>query len=345
MKTPAEYVIRRVDAPFLRGVALRRIPAITACLALCLAGFALGQDTQPPEPSPPPAQEAPPLPEPDPVDRTTGDGLVVRGTFFPSTQGKNAVPVILLHSWKGDGRKEFEDLARFLQAQGLAVLVPDLRGHGQSTTFKGGGATLDLARMGPADVSNMVTEDMEAWRGFLVQKNNEEALNLNKLCLVGSEMGASVAMHWALRDWNWLAWSAGKRKPSVKALVLLSPQRRFMGLDIRDPLANPAVRSGLSVMILVGKQDSKAYTQANQLYTSLLKYHPQPPAGLNDEALARWDEESRDLFFRALDTKLEGSKTLLIPTLRVPERIALFIDWRLVRKNRDFPWQEIGKKQ
>ena len=139
--------------------------------------------------------------------------------------------------------------------------------------------------MGPGDVSNMVTEDMEAWRGFLVQKNNEKALNLNKLCLVGSEMGASVALHWALRDWNWLAWSAGKRKPSVKALVLLSPQRRFMGLDIREPLANPVVRSGLSVMILVGKQDPKALTQANALHTSLAKYHPQPPAGLDEEAL------------------------------------------------------------
>lgn len=117
-----------------------------------------------------------------------------------------------------------------------------------------------------------------------------------------------------------------------------------MGLDIREPLANPVVRSGLSVMILVGKQDPKALTQANALHTSLAKYHPQPPAGLDEEALARWDEESRDLFFRALDTKLEGSKMLLIPTLRVPERIAVFVDWRLVRKSRDFPWQEIGKK-
>ena len=210
MKTSAECVIRHVDVPFLRGVASRRIPAITAFLALCLAGLALGQETQPPEPGPPPGKEAPPLPEPEPVDRTTGDGLVVRGMFFPSTQGENAVPVVLLHSWKGDGRKEFEGLARYLQAQGHAVLLPDLRCHGQSTTFKGGGATLDLARIGPGDVNNMVTEDMEAWRGFLVQKNNERVLNLNKLCLVGSEMGASVAMHWALRDWNWLAWSAGK---------------------------------------------------------------------------------------------------------------------------------------
>ncbi len=98
-------------------------------------------------------------------------------------------------------------------------------------------------------------------------------------------------------------------------------------------------------MILVGKQDNKVYTQANQLYVSLLKYHPQPPSNLTDEALKTWDEDNRDLFFRALDTKLEGSKLLLIPGLRVPERIELFIEWRLVRKTRDFPWQEVGKKQ
>ena len=343
MKTLARTGNHRTDRRSRGAAALKRVAASSLLLAACAVGVASAQDAPAPAPAPAPAKTGPVLPEPEDVERVTSDGLSVRGTFYPSTKGEKAVPVVLLHSWKGDGYKEFDDLAKFLQEQGHAVLVPDLRGHGRSTTFKGTGGQLDPARLGAGDVSDMVTKDMEAWRSFLIQKNNDRQLNVNSLCLVGSEMGASVAMHWALYDWNWLGFSGGQRKPSVKALVLLSPQRNFKGLDIRDPLANPVVRSEVSVMILVGKQDSKAYSQANQLYTILAKYHIQPPAGLDEKAQGLWDVENRDLFMRSLDTKLEGSKMLGVASLRVRDRIALFIDWRLVRK--DFPWQEVGKKQ
>jgi pimeloyl-ACP methyl ester carboxylesterase len=167
-------------------------------------------------------------------------------------------------------------------------------------------------------------------------------LNLNKLCLVGSEMGASVAMHWALYDWRMFDMTARQRRPSVAALVLLSPQKNFRGLDIKEPLAHPAVRS-TSIMILVGKQDSKAYAQASQLDTTLAKYHPRAPKGLDKNGLARWNEESKDIFFRSFDTSLQGSKLLGVRQLMVPEIVARFIDLRLVRKSKDFPWQQIKK--
>jgi pimeloyl-ACP methyl ester carboxylesterase len=316
-------------------------------LAATLAGPAQGQN--PKEPPAPAAGKTPPAPKgPEDVERIASDGMVVRATYFasPLPERNNAVPIILLHSWKSDGRKEFEELAKYLQAEGHAVLVPDLRGHGQSKTFQGTGAQLDLAKLRNADFADMVTKDMEAWRSFLVQQNDEQALNLNKLCLVGSEMGASVALQWALYDWNWLAWSGGKRRPSVKALVLLSPQTNFRGLDTREPLANPAVRTQLSIMILVGKQDARAYAQANQLYTRLEKFHPQPPGGLDEKDLAAWDAENRDLFFRTLETRLQGSKLLEVPSFQVPERTRVFIEWRLTgAKSKEFPWQQIGKKQ
>jgi pimeloyl-ACP methyl ester carboxylesterase len=309
-------------------------------VAVGLARGALAQESQ--APAAPAKAAAEPF---DRVDRITSDGLSVEGFFFPSTEGENAVPVVLLHSWKGDGWKEYAGLARYLQERGCAVLIPNLRGHGQSTTFRATGAVLDPARMSNAEISNMVTRDMEAWRSFLVQKNDEKALNLNKLCLVGSEMGASVAMHWALYDWRMFDLTAHQRRPSVEALVLLSPQKVFRGLDVKEPLLHPAVRS-LSIMILVGRQDSKAYAQASQLDTTLAKYHPRPPKGLDKNELARWNEENRDLFFRSFDTSLQGSKLLAVRQLEVPEIIWRFIELRLANpgKSKDFPWQPVKKQ-
>jgi pimeloyl-ACP methyl ester carboxylesterase len=313
-------------------------------LAIGLGGVAFAQE--PEQPAPPPKAEAA-QPEFEPVERVTSDGLTVQGFFFPSTETdtQNAVPVVLLHSWKGDGWKEFEGLARYLQERGCAVLVPNLRGHGQSTTFKASGYVLDPARMSNAEISNMVTKDMEAWRSFLVQKNDEKALNLNKLCLVGSEMGASVAINWALLDWRWSSGLVKDRRPSVEALVLLSPQKIFRGLDVKEPLLHPAVRT-MSAMILVGRQDARAYSQASQLDATLAKYHPRPPKGLDKDELARWNKENRSLFFRSFDTSLQGSKLLGVRQLMAPEIIWRFIELRLAdpAKSKDFPWQPIKKQ-
>ena len=46
----------------------------------------------------------------------------------------------------------------------------------------------------------MATEDMMAVKAFLWDRNNAGELNIDKLCVVGAEMGASVAMSFALAD-------------------------------------------------------------------------------------------------------------------------------------------------
>lgn len=260
-------------------------------------------------------------------DLVTRDGVQLTATFYPGNRGQESVPVILLHMWKGD-RKEYAGLAPYLQEQGCAVLVPDLRGHGASTVVFVGNTTreLDAAKMPPDQFTRMVTYDMETLRSFLKKKDQEGELNIEKLCLVGAEMGASVAVCWARNDWNWPPLlGQGKQGQYVKALVLISPKWTFPGLKLRDALAHPAVRSRLSVLIVVGGGSSREVADAKRVNAVLKPFHPDPPP---EEAT-----EKQDLFFGRLDTKLQGTKMLGVRALNLERSIARFIELRLTTKS------------
>ena len=141
------------------------------------------------------------IPKPKTVSLTTKDGMALKATYYGSNRRKEAVPVILLHDFKGN-RHELHGLARWLQKDlGHAVMVPDLRGHGDSKQLKilGSEKTVELnpEKLRKPDFVNMIFHDMEAVRKFLVGENDKGNLNLNQVCVVGAGMGASVALNWS----------------------------------------------------------------------------------------------------------------------------------------------------
>ncbi|MBN2578528.1 MAG: alpha/beta fold hydrolase [Pirellulales bacterium] len=270
----------------------------------------------------------------------TADGMDLAATYYPSKKGKEAVPVVLLHQWKHDST-DFKTLARYLQQRDYAVLAPDLRGHGKSAQQKMGNQewTLDAAKFFSADFGRMVTRDFLAIRDFLWEKNNQKELNINKLCLVGEEMGASVALGAAALDargYEYGSWRYGTIQQGrfVKALVLISPEFFFKGLSIWPALQDPYVKKQLSIMILVGKEDSKAFGEADRLYRILEKSHPLPPEDKR--------EKEQMLFFYPFDTKLQGANLLEAPNLGVDRKIGLFLYYRIVRNQeaRRWSWEE-----
>jgi hypothetical protein len=137
---------------------------------------------------------------------------------------------------------------------------------------------------------------------------------------------------WAVLDWSWPIYPGFKQGQYVKALVLLSPQWSFRGLDAKTALASPAVRSQLSIYILAGRDAPKVFSEAQRLHASLERYHPEPP---EEEALVR-----KDLFIKGFETKFQGTKLLANP--EVIQKILLFVDVRLAK--RDFPWMDSSKK-
>ncbi len=285
------------------------------------------------------------IPKPEDLFLPTADGVQLAVTYYPGpvypgVKDKQIIPVVLLHMWK-ESRNDYKDLAPYLQKLGYAVIVPDLRGHGESTRVKGARKEdLNADKMSQQQLPLMATEDMMAVKAFLWERNNAGELNIDKLCIIGAEMGAAVALNFAAADavqqeQNHVFGADREYKLGgfVKALVLLSPDRTFRGLPVLPALRHPVVQREIAVLILVGKQDAKAMEEARQINVLFKRHHPEP-TGENKA-------DKKTLFFGPLDTSLQGTK-LLDPKFQVPAAIADFIDRRLVKssESRDWGWME-----
>lgn len=281
------------------------------------------------------------IPPPEEVVLTTRDQMQIKTTYYAGLNGKESVPVVLLPMYKRD-RTDYKGLALFLQSQGQAVLTVDLRGHGGSTSTVGG-TELEVAKLVPDQFKAMVTGDMVAVKGFLWKKNNEGELNLNKLCIVGAEMGAAVAMDFAALDWNIPPYGALQQGGFVKALVLLSPEPQFKNLAMI-----PAIRAlgdanrAVSVLVLVGEQNGKLDRDANRIF-DLLK-----PNRIYKGMRLRPDEPKPEdgqinLWLGELPTTLQGTRMLEVEALKVKLHIAKFIKLRLVDSDaaKAITWKEL----
>ena len=126
---------------------------------------------------------------------------------------------------------------------------------------------------------------MEAVRGFLVGKNDAGELNLNKLCLVGVGMGATVAVNWAAQDWDAPPLLVGKQGQDVKALVLVSPQ---LEIPRRSAAAGVAAAADLKQQrgldVDLWRSESGTGDRRQRIYRQLERYHPEPSIGSSTAA-------------------------------------------------------------
>lgn len=298
----------------------RRREALAGLAALGLGALphgACGQDD--------PAADLPP---PEDFTLRTKDGVNLELTYYPGGDTQETVPVILLHQLGGT-RLDVEPLALYLQAAGHAVLAADLRGHGGSTTVEGTDVQLDFSKMNAQQFARMVT-DMEKLKGWLLKKHNEGLLNIDRLSLVGVELGALVACNWGVTDWSWPILATGKQGQDVKAVALISPPFQLEGLRMQAPLAHEAFRQAVSFLIAFGEEDSDARKDAKKIYNILERYHPLPPA----ERRAK----DQDLFHLEMPTRLQGAELLNEPSLNLMPLIGEFIQARAV--NPSYPWKE-----
>jgi pimeloyl-ACP methyl ester carboxylesterase len=282
------------------------------------------------------------IPPPEELSLPTKDGLKLAATFYPGTRGKNSVPVILLHGFKGS-RKDYAEVAPYLQARlGCAVIVPDLRGHGESTSFQND-KTITVDKLRAKDFLLMVPYDLDAIMDYLREENNgytkenkKPRLNLNKLCIVGADVGAALALEFAREDWSRDRVGSYQMGHFTKALVLISPEASSHGLRVATALKHPEVRSKISFLILFGQNGAAAKKDAKVINTMLQPFHPEPDAE---------NKEKKNLFFRPLDTNLQGVKILEEKSLNVPALIEQFILYRLIKSEeaKTYTWSKLRK--
>jgi pimeloyl-ACP methyl ester carboxylesterase len=313
---------------------IRRVGFTAAASSAVLATTATPGQTAAPAPAAAPAPVAgSKVPQPEEaiieeVNSVEKTDVPIAITYLPGTRGKDTVPVVLLHMYKGD-RHEMEGFGLYLQSQGHAVFMPDLRGHGQSTTVVGSDRKLDAASMAPPNYGFMITRDMDCVKRFIVKKHNNAELNADRLVLIGAEMGAQVAVNWAARDWAATDLQGLKQSKDVKAVVLLSPTMNFKSLSLTQALNFPPIQTQISFLLIAGAEDATSARDTRSIYGRLERARPKP---------AKPEEKTVFIIDEQLKTKLVGSKLLGEKSLGVDGVINEFITLRVV--NQILPWKD-----
>ena len=131
----------------------------------------------------------PSVPEKKEIELISKDRVLLKVDYYPGTLGKESVPVVLIHPYKGD-RSDYNELALYLQKQGHAVIAPDLRWHGGSTRIEGANIEISVKnkKFPKGSFEGMISFDMESVKKFLMAENNKQKLNIQKL--------VSLAQRW-----------------------------------------------------------------------------------------------------------------------------------------------------
>lgn len=165
-------------------------------------------------------------------------------------------PGLLLAHGPGRDRAVWESFAELARRRGYLVLALDLRGHGQS------GRPENI----PHDIHRFSTGH---WLGALNDLSSakdaliEHGADPENLAVIGEDLGANLALHFAARD------------PAMQAAVLISPGLNYRGIETEPVLV---ALKDCPVLLLASEDDAYAAMSASTLketapvFSELLRY-------------------------------------------------------------------------
>ncbi len=226
-------------------------------------------------------------------------------------------------------RQEFKNLASFFAANGHCVLVPDLRGHGESQNDVAG-QPFRPRRVGPVEAL-LFQADIEACKKFLVQKNDAEVCNIELMIVVTSGVMSIPTMNWCIVDWSYLPGPV-KQGQDVKGLVLLSPARSFQNWQMAGLLKIPLIAgSGHPQpleLLLVGGEQNRDFRDTKSIYSSLAATR-----GRRDEA-DNW--KKHNVFLVTAPSDHSGVTLLERHPDFIPDKIFDFLERRILSRAEEY---------
>ena len=262
-------------------------------------------------------------------DFITSDGVQLVGTYYPSTVGKEAVPVMIIQDLDED-RKTLHPLALALQEQGCAVITLDVRGQGDSNKYvkklpgKNDVIEKPIGKLAinKETLRRMVEIDIETFKRFLNRQNNDGKLNVKKLCLVGvGGSGSALATAYANLDCSWASQGQGA---DVRALALVSPRLKSGLASMPSPL--PKNLKDLCVYMWYGEED-RLVSKEGEAIAKMFRL--QRPGDDKKEVVERL------LYEVKVKTRLQGLKLITAENSIVERHLKKFIEIKLQKK--DFP--------
>jgi pimeloyl-ACP methyl ester carboxylesterase len=183
------------------------------------------------------------------VQFDSADGVVLKGTFYPGSNGNKSSCVILLHEFGSDRTKGgWDGLAKELQKKGFAVLTFDFRGHSDSCTVdpqkfwnfpmnnqtfrrNKAGDTIDYKDIKARKFTYLpwMTNDIQAAKRYLEQRNDANDCNLSNLFLVGAKEGAGLGALWMSQE---VSHRRMIPHPVNPMLMIPDPKLRMHGEDL-----------------------------------------------------------------------------------------------------------------
>ena len=254
--------------------------------------------------------------------------------------GKSTSPFILIHDWDRS-RNDMLAMASFLQSQGHAVIVPDLRGHGDSIRVRGSDDPIDRSKFKKSEKASSVG-DIDQCKRYLQERNNEGLINIDLLNVVAVGDSAHLAIAWALADWSWEPVAGIKQGKDVKSLILFSPSKTFAGSALKK-MAKPPMISGKNAtplpMLVVWGGQSEAAKECNAFIKVLRKFRPEAPQ--QDDMATRWAKQN--LFHLEAPTNMTGFQLAGNPNAKQIWTFANdFVSQKVMSFEEQFPWQVRG---
>ncbi len=211
----------------------------------------------------------------------TSDGVDLAIWYYPAAGKESLATVMLIHD-TGGSHRSVEPLALDLQAIGISVVAPDLRGHGDSTTRtwpNGKTDTLEAEKLRKPDFDLIVASqggrvreqarlrgDLETvFRWIQKQSETDKKLAPSRLCLVGSGTSGIFVTAWAAADAAWPQTTSGPQGGNVRAICLISPAYANKGANIGPALQTQSVSRELPIIILAAENDRDAARVFEQL--------------------------------------------------------------------------------